>query len=489
VTKFDMTGIFNRDAIWSIAVGDQPDDGFDRIGGPCLIENGYNGWPGLPSDGRVQDFQLGNFDDLNVLRIYNGAGDVPFDLSSAGMAKFQKLRFLTAAGNGYKGTATDKLMVRLVYDDATTQDFLLLTQDWYLGSPPRTPPAPLSLGISGMARSDDGSNFALYVFEFGEVDGTKNLTQIVFREGDPQSTVGDPGPANTFSILAITGYARTRPGIAKKLDIGSILNWDGIWSVAVGDQEWGGFDLDGECLIENGYNTWPGLPSDGKVQDFQLGNYDNLNMFSVMWGEGDTIFDLSTTGQAGRFEKLRFLTGVGDGHNGANVDTLKVRLEYDDGSTQDFLLLSQDWYLGDPPRTPPWPLTLGIAGMARSSGGSNFALYVFEFALVDSAKTLTKIIFLPSDPQTNIMWTTQFNILAVTGHVPTSPTIRRVGNSVFLTWHPFGSGRYSVQYTDDLDNPKWTVALPGGFPIEPSWIGGVASGLFRRFYRVMSESE
>ncbi|MDP2896925.1 MAG: hypothetical protein Q8Q12_10250 [bacterium] len=489
VTKFDMTGMFNRDGIWSIAVGDQAFDGFDQIGGPCLIENGYNGWPGLSSDGRVQDFQLGNYDGPNVLRIYDEVGDVTFDLSSAGIAKFQKLRFLTAAGNGYKGTSTDKLMVRLVYDDATTQDFLLLTQDWYLGSPPRTPPAPLTLGISGMARSDDGSDFALYVFEFGEVDVTKNLIRIIFREGDPQSTVGNLGWGNTFNILAVTGYARTRPGIAKKLDMANVFNNDGIWSVAVGDQLWDGFDFSGECLIENGYNTWPGLPSDGKVQDFQLGNYDNLNMLSVVNSLGDKSFDLSATGQAARFEKLRFLTSVGNGHNGANTDTLKVRLEYDDGSTQDFLLLSQDWYLGDPPRTPPAPLTLGIAGMARSSGGSNFALYVFEFDRVESAKTLTRIIFLVSDPQTNLWGTTSFNILAITGHVRTSPTIRKVGNSVFLTWHPFGSGRYSVQYTDDLDNPIWIIAYPGGFPIEPSWTDDDVRGLLQRFYRVMSESQ
>jgi hypothetical protein len=46
-----------------------------------------------------------------------------------------------------------------------------------------------------------------------------------------------------------------------------------------------------------------------------------------------------------------------------------------------------------------------------------------------------------------------------------------------------------VQYTDDLDSPKWTIAYPGGFPIEPSWTGDDVSGLLRRFYRVMSESE
>jgi len=208
VSQFDMTSVFNRDGIWSITVGDQPGDGFDQ-GGDCLVEDGYNGWPGLPSDGKVQDFQLGDFNNVNMLSIFSGDGDKAFDLAATGQqGKFQKLRFLTGTGNGYGGTSTDKLAVQLVYQDASTQEFLLLSQDWYLGSPPRTPPSPLTLGISGMLRASGGpsSNFGLFAFEFDQVDPTKTLTRMVFMEGDPRSTIGDPSVSNRFNIMAITGY-------------------------------------------------------------------------------------------------------------------------------------------------------------------------------------------------------------------------------------------------------------------------------------------
>ncbi len=208
VIQFDMTGIFNRDGIWSIA--DPSAEGFDQDG-HSLIEDGYNGWPGLPSDGKVQDFQLGDFDNLNMLSIFSGDGDTMFDLSGTGQhGHFEKLRFLTGAANGYSDDLTDKLMVRLVYDDASTQDVLVLSQDWWLGQPPRTPPAPLTLAISGMVWSHGeelGPNFVLYAFDFPEVDSSKTLTQMVFMESHEQSTIGDPWWSNRFNILGVTGYA------------------------------------------------------------------------------------------------------------------------------------------------------------------------------------------------------------------------------------------------------------------------------------------
>jgi hypothetical protein len=152
--NLDMSSVFNRDGIVSLA--DPSDDGFDN-GGDSLIEDGVGGLPGLPSDGKIQELQLGDFDDVNMLSIVPGDGDISLDLAGTGQARaFQKLSFLGSVGNGSSGTDTDNLMVRLVFEDASTQDILVQSQDWYLGDPPRTPPAPLTLGISGMSRESAG---------------------------------------------------------------------------------------------------------------------------------------------------------------------------------------------------------------------------------------------------------------------------------------------------------------------------------------------
>jgi hypothetical protein len=227
VVYLDMSSVFNRDGVWSIA--DPTGDGFDN-GGGCLIEDGYSGWPGLPSDGRIQDLQLGDYDAANMFSVFAGDGDTTFDLSATGQAgTFQSLRFLTGAGNGYSGTDTDKLMVQLVYDDSSTQEFLLLSQDWYLGDPPRVPPAPLTLGISGMLRSsgEPSANFGLFVHEFTDIDPSKTLTQIVFMESDPQSTIGDPAASNRFNVLAITGYSLVDAGPDQNVMAGDTVTLSG----------------------------------------------------------------------------------------------------------------------------------------------------------------------------------------------------------------------------------------------------------------------
>jgi hypothetical protein len=209
-TQFDMTSVFNRDGIWSLYLGDQPGDGFDEWGN-TLCECDPNTSPMqriLPSDGRIQEFQLGNYDSLNVLSISPGYGDVTFDLWATGQqGQFQRLYFLTASTNGYRGAEVDKLPVRLVYDDGSSEEFVLLTQDWYLGSGPWIPPAALTLGDWALVRFGDEPHlpFGLYVFEFDQVDSSKTLIEIVFMESHPLSTVGDPSPHNRFNVLAVTG--------------------------------------------------------------------------------------------------------------------------------------------------------------------------------------------------------------------------------------------------------------------------------------------
>jgi hypothetical protein len=66
------------------------------------------------------------------------------------------------------------------------------------------------------------------------------------------------------------------------------------------------------------------------------------------------------------------------------------------------------------------------------------------------------------------------------------PVIARVGNTVSLTWESFGSGEYTVQWTDDLLNSPWRNA-PGTWPsTETGWGGEDVSGIGTRYYRVTS---
>ncbi|MDP2895596.1 MAG: hypothetical protein Q8Q12_03435 [bacterium] len=69
VLSLDLSSVFNRDGVDSVA--DPNDDGFDN-GGDSLIENGVGGRPGLPSDKKVGDFLLGDYDAANMVSIVPG---------------------------------------------------------------------------------------------------------------------------------------------------------------------------------------------------------------------------------------------------------------------------------------------------------------------------------------------------------------------------------------------------------------------------------
>jgi hypothetical protein len=61
------------------------------------------------------------------------------------------------------------------------------------------------------------------------------------------------------------------------------------------------------------------------------------------------------------------------------------------------------------------------------------------------------------------------------------------GGSVTLRWEPFGTGKYTVQYTDDLTAHNWQD-VAGSWPItQTKWTGDATTGVPKRFYRVISE--
>jgi hypothetical protein len=66
-------------------------------------------------------------------------------------------------------------------------------------------------------------------------------------------------------------------------------------------------------------------------------------------------------------------------------------------------------------------------------------------------------------------------------------SVATVGDTISLTWEPFGTGSYRVQFTDDLVSGAW-FDVPGAWPIsEEQWTGDDLSGVSQRFYRVLSE--
>jgi hypothetical protein len=70
---------------------------------------------------------------------------------------------------------------------------------------------------------------------------------------------------------------------------------------------------------------------------------------------------------------------------------------------------------------------------------------------------------------------------------PPRPVIERVGNSVSLTWDAFGSGQYTVQWTNDLVVGPWQAATGTWPTTETVWAGEEISGLGSRYFRVRSE--
>jgi len=493
----DMTSIFDQDGIWSVATGDQAGDGFEA-GGLCLIENGCGGWPGLPPDGKVLDFQLGNYDGLNMLMLSDGEGEVVFDLAATGQAaKFDNLRFLTGTGNGASGTSTDNLKARLVYQDSSTQELILLSQDWYLGSPPRTPPAPLTIGISGMARSSNelSNNFGLFVFEFDAVDPTKVLTQIIFMESAPETTITG---GIRYNILAITGYSPATWSVVEDFNDALSSEWV-FFGSATHDLADGRIALTADAGDQAGavfHNRALTTTSFTAEFDVYCGGSDG--------GDGLVLAFVKAPGLGVGGGQMGFLTGL-DGY-GVEFDTYNGH---------------------DAVRGPESENHVGVSRAAPvGSNAECLEIWNLPYDLENDTWFHVEIVFESGHIQTwmsnaTVGWArTQvidytiqgwadydayFGFTAATGalfnlhaidnfslETQVSPSDRKLsisapGGAVTLSWTPFGTESYTIEWSDDLK--AWTPEI--GMPItETTWaVGWIETFPRWRFWRVSAPNQ
>ncbi len=125
------------------------------------------------------------------------------------------------------------------------------------------------------------------------------------------------------------------------------------------------------------------------------------------------------------------------------------------------------------------------------SGGDQVSTAPLSFDishLVDGKKVRLRWHFY--DTRYDFWWA--IDNVVVSGRPVGKPRIVAVevdgGSLLTLSWERFGTGYYTVQHTDDPNNPAWTDAEGATWPIMPAtWTGQLPAGQRRRFYRVISE--
>ena len=133
--------------------------------------------------------------------------------------------------------------------------------------------------------------------------------------------------APTAFTLADLGY------IAAPVDLGPYFTHDVV--VNAGDRSNSPFDA-GDCsLIEDGYQDGVGLPPDGQVGGFLLGDYNDLNSIQLGMHSPPVSIELPP----GRYLGLDFPAGCGNGDADIHLD-----VRYEDGGVEAAILRSDDWY-------------------------------------------------------------------------------------------------------------------------------------------------
>ncbi len=188
ITQFDLGPYFNRDVV--VNVGDGTNDPFDA--GDCsMIEEGYRGGDGLPVDGEVGDYLLGDYSHDNSIQLGEGSASVAVEVAPA---LYIGLNFLAASGNG-----DADVHVVLRYQDGSEESTFVRTEDWFNDN--------LPAAINDMDRicggsMHDANNPGLFVWNVS-VDHTRVLEEVVL---DPDGALSSFSGGNTlFNLMALNG--------------------------------------------------------------------------------------------------------------------------------------------------------------------------------------------------------------------------------------------------------------------------------------------
>ncbi len=185
------------------------------------------------------------------------------------------------------------------------------------------------------------------------------------------------------------------------------------------------FDASEYRLVEEGFLGGDGLPPNGLVGQFALGNYDDPNALQFRQLDPPAALDdVTITIPEGNYGSILACSSCGSG-----AVTIPVTVTYTDDSTTDGEIVSLDWF-----SDPSGGLTMAIDGMDRVNVGTG-ALQdsnnpgLFQGAIVcDPAKTVKSLTLRPNDA--TIDWLTTsvvFNLMALTTVAPVTYDITREG--------------------------------------------------------------
>lgn len=214
------------------------------------------------------------------------------------------------------------------------------------------------------------------------------------------------------------------------LDISAAFNADIVAAPGEDLAENDSFDNANFCLIQDEYDGTgianplaQGLPENGLVGQFQLGEYEGVN--AIQYTAGADLSELTIDLENGNYGSILYCVSAGSGQV-----TVPVTVTYTDTSTEDAEITALDWYAN-----PTQGLTVAIDNMDRINIAdgifadvNNPALFSGTIAL-DSGKTLDSITLKPAEATAD--WAggagVVFNLMALTAVEHIAYELERVG--------------------------------------------------------------
>ncbi len=212
--RFDLVPHFNRDVV--VNLGDDSNDTVD--GFAAFLVDDFVGAnvtkPNIRSlphqDGKVGIHQLGDYSSDNVLQLVEGQEEEPITVA-AGEERYSAIRFLITGGGG-----DSDVPLRFVYTDGTTDEHVLLCEDWghdmeqpgLAGSiRPNIVPVLNNLNQSGLGGGGEAALFEVSL----DVNPRKKLKSIVLEAGKMKGEGGtQPTRFNLFAATGVWGTAETK---------------------------------------------------------------------------------------------------------------------------------------------------------------------------------------------------------------------------------------------------------------------------------------